>query len=105
MSGTSVSAAAVIATHGLLDAALTADELTALALSAPALDRQVFPRLPEDSPSRSCVENLTAFLAQGDEESLRGATEALTTRSVTNLVHGNRISCAGVGCRSCTLAA
>lgn len=77
MSGTSVSAAAVIATHGLLEAALTAGELTALALSAPALGRQLFPRLPEDSPSRRCVENLTAFLAQGDEESFGAANEAL----------------------------
>ena len=77
MSGTAVSATAVIRSHGLLDSDLSAGELAALALSSPVLSREVFPRLPEGSKYRTCIENVTAFLARGDEEQLSAAAEAL----------------------------
>ena len=77
MSGTAVSASAVINSHSLLDSELTPGELTALALSSPALSRRVFPTLPERSPHRTCIESLTAFLTTGAEEKFDAASRAL----------------------------
>ena len=77
MSGTAVSAAAVIDDHGLLDSNLGPSELTALALSSPTLSGQIFQRLPEGSRHRTCVESLAAFLAMGGEEHLGTAFKVL----------------------------
>ena len=77
MSGTFVSSTAVIRGHSLLDSDLTHGELTALALSSPVLSREVFSRLPEGSKHRTCVENVAAFLATGDQEQFNSATAAL----------------------------
>ena len=77
MSGTAVSATAVIRGHRLLDSDLSPGELTALALSSPELSREVFPRLPEGSKHRTCIENVAAFLARGDEEQFSAAAGAL----------------------------
>ena len=77
MSGTAVSATAVIRGHRLLDSDLSPGELTALALSSPVLARDVFPRLPQGSKHRTCVENVAAFLGRGGEEQFNTATEAL----------------------------
>ena len=82
MSGTAVSAMAVIRSHGLLEAGLTPDELTALALSAPALSREIFTKLPEGSPQRSCVENIAAFLATGRDEEIKTAQSMLTNATI-----------------------
>ena len=82
MSGTAVSATAVIRGHRLLDSDLSPSELVALALSSPGLSREVLPRLPEGSRHRTCIENVTAFLARGGEEQYGVAARALeeTTR-------------------------
>ena len=77
MSGTFVSSTAVIRGHGLLSSNLTHGELTALAMSSPVLSREVFLRLPEGSKHRTCVENVAAFLATGDQEQFNSATAAL----------------------------
>ena len=77
MSGTAVSATAVIRGHRLLDADLSPSELAALALSAPVLSREVFPKLPIGSTHRTCIENVTAFLARGDERQWSAAAKAL----------------------------
>ena len=77
MSGTSVSATAVIRGHRLLDSDLSPSELVALALSSPGLSREVLPRLPEGSRHRTCIENVTAFLARGGEEQFGAAARAL----------------------------
>ena len=77
MSGTAVSATAVIRGHRLLDSDLSPSELVALALSSPGLSREVFPRLPEGSRHRTCIENVTAFLARGGEEQFGAAAWAL----------------------------
>ena len=77
MSGTAVSAAAVIDGHRLLDSDLSPSELTALALSSPTLTGQVFKRLPEGSRHRACVENVSALLAMGGEEHFGRAAEVL----------------------------
>ena len=77
MSGTFVSSTAVIRGHDLLDSDLTHGELTALAMSSPVLSREVFSRLPEGSKYRTCVENMAAFLARGEEEQFNTATAAL----------------------------
>lgn len=78
ISGTSVSANAVIQSHRLLESELSPGELTALALSSPVVSSTAYTKLPIGSPYRACIENLTGFLAKGDEEYLAGATEALT---------------------------
>ena len=77
MSGTSVSATAVIRRHRLLDADLTPSELVALALSSPGLSREVFPTLPEGSRHRACIESIVAFLARGDDKDVTAASDAL----------------------------
>ena len=77
MSGTAVSATAVIRGHRLLDSDLSPSELVALALSSPGLSREVLPRLPEGSRHRTCIENVTAFLARGSEEQFGAAAWAL----------------------------
>ena len=77
MSGTAVSSTAIIRGHRLLDSDLSPGELAALALSSPVLSREVFPKLPEGSKYRTCIENVTAFLARGDDEQLAAASKAL----------------------------
>ena len=77
MSGTAVSAAAVIRSHHLLSSDLSPGELTALALSSPSLSREVFPMLPMGSKYRTCIENLAAFLARGTDELLTMVVKAL----------------------------
>ena len=77
MSGNAVSATAVIRGHRLLESDLTPGELVALALSSPELSREVFPKLPERSKNRACVESVVAFLARGDEVQLNSAALAL----------------------------
>ena len=77
MSGTAVSATAVIRGHRLLDSDLSPSELVALALSSPGLSREVLPRLPEGSRHRICIENVTAFLARGGEKQFGAAAWAL----------------------------
>ena len=77
MSGTAVSASAVIKEHELLDGDLTPGELTVLALSSPNLCRSLFSALPVTSNYRRCIENIAAFLATGREELFKEASEAL----------------------------
>ena len=77
MSGTSVSATAVIRGHRLLDSDLSPGELTAIALSSPVLSREVFPKLPGGSKHRICIENVATYLATGNEEQFSTAVEAL----------------------------
>ena len=77
MSGTSVSAIAVIRGHRLLDSDLSTGELAALALSAPTLAREVFPKLPTGSSYRFCIENLVAYLVNADETLLNSAALSL----------------------------
>ena len=77
MSGTTVSASAVINAHNLLNSGLSSGELLAIAISSPILSRQVFPTLPARSKYRECIERVTAFLARGDDGQLAAATEAL----------------------------
>ena len=73
MSGTAVSAEAVIREHDLLTSGLTPGELTALALSSPAQSREIFPALPTGSAYRACVENVSAFLVKGDDGEIEAA--------------------------------
>ena len=77
MSGTAVSATAVIDGHRLLNNELSEGELVALALSSPAIAREVFRKLPIGSSHRACVESVLAFLARGDDQQLEMAREAL----------------------------
>ena len=77
MSGTSVSAAAVIRGHDLLASDLGLSELLALALSSPTLSHQVVTRLPSTSMHRACIESLVAFLASGKDEELNTTAEVL----------------------------
>ena len=77
MSGTSVSATATIREHRLLRSELTEGELTALALSSPAFSGEIFPKLPQDSVHRTCIENVAAFLINGDDGELEAAKDAL----------------------------
>ncbi len=77
MSGTFVSAAAVIKNHHLLDSNLSPGELTALALCSPILSREILPRLPAGLKHKDCIENITAFLATGDESQFETATKLL----------------------------
>ena len=104
MSGTSVSAAAVISNHALIDSDLTPGELTALAIGSPPLSREVFPMLPMGSRHRACIENVAAFLARGTDEQFNMAVEALddATREERGawesyLLRLSRISLAHVG--------
>ena len=77
MSGTSVSGKAVIDSHDLLGTDLSDGELTALALSCPAISRETFDRLRHGTPHRSCVESVVAYLATGSREHLVAAQESL----------------------------
>ena len=77
MSGTAVSATAVIHSHRLLDSELSPSELTALAISSPILSRKVLPRLPAESKYRACIENVAAFLARGGDVQFSTATKLL----------------------------
>ena len=77
MSGTAVSATAVVHSHRLLDSELSPAELTALALSSPILSREVFPILPVGSKYRACVENVAAFLARGSQALIDHAARML----------------------------
>ena len=77
MSGTAVSATAVIHGHHLLDSDLSPGELTALALSSPMVSRQVLPLLPVGSKHRACIENVAAFLARGGKAQFSSAARSL----------------------------
>ena len=77
MSGTAVSAGAVIREHDLLAHGLTPGELTALALSSPAQSREIFPILPPGSAYRACVEHVAGFLAQGHQREIEAARTML----------------------------
>ena len=77
MSGTSVSATAVVESHDLLNSDLSPGELTALALSSPVIGRKVLPRLPANSKPKICLENFLAFLASGDEKQFITAKKLL----------------------------
>ena len=77
MSGTAVSANAVIDSHRLLDSDLTEGELTALALSSPAISRQVFLRLESGTAYRACVESVVGYLATGSRERIEAAQDSL----------------------------
>ena len=77
MSGTAVSATAVIHNHQLLDSDLSPSELTTLALSSPIMSREVLPRLPVGSKYRTCIEHVAAFLARGGEEQFSAAVGSL----------------------------
>ncbi len=109
MSGTSVSASAVIQRHLLLKGNLSPGELTALTISSPSISDALYAELPTDSPHRSCIEQLTGFLATGEErffiaaanlleEALRhetGVWEAYLLRiSRLSLSHVHRLSTA-----------
>ena len=77
MSGTAVSATAIIRGHPLLNSDLSAGELVALALSSPIVGREVYTRLPIGSKHRTCIGNVLAFLARGDVEEINAATRVL----------------------------
>ena len=77
MSGTFVSAAAVIRNHRILESDLSPGELTALALSSPTLSREILPRIPIELKHKDCIENFTAFLATGDEVQFETVTKLL----------------------------
>ena len=77
MSGTAVSAKAVIEGHQLFQSELSPGELTALALSSPPLSGNVLSGLPSGSSYRACVESLTAFLATGGETEFDMTAKAL----------------------------
>ncbi len=111
MSGTAVSATAVAESHDLLNSELSPGELTALSISSPVLSRNVLPRLPANSQLRTCIENLVAFLASGNEEHFNtakrllqevtydetGAWEGYLLRlSRLSLAHAGRLSTARV---------
>jgi len=68
MSGTFVSAAAVIDSHKLLEFDLSPSELVALTFSSPTASRDVFTKLPRLSKHRLCVENLLSFLVTGGQK-------------------------------------
>ena len=77
MSGTTVSATAVIRRHGLLNSDLSPGELTALSINSPILSREILPMLKEQSGHRICVESVTAFLGTGGEDQFRTADQVL----------------------------
>ena len=77
MSGTFVSAQAVIDTHRLLDVELSPGELTALALSSPKISREVFVRLGAGTSHRTCLEGVVAYLATGADRQFEVAKEGL----------------------------
>ena len=67
MSGTGISAQAVIQEHDVLNAELTHGELLALALSSPGMSRTIYPMLSTGSAHHRCVEHLLGYLATGDQ--------------------------------------
>ena len=77
MSGASVSATATIREHDLLTSDRTPGELTALALSSPNFSGEIFPNLPAGSTHRTCIENIAAFLINGNDYELEAASSAL----------------------------
>ena len=81
MAGTSVSSHAVIDNQRLLELDLSPGELTALAVNSPKLCRILFRRLPEGTPYRKCVENLTTFLVSGDDRHFEIAAAELRRAS------------------------
>ena len=83
MSGTAVSAKAVIDSHRLLGSELTQGELTALALSSPAMCREVFLRLESGTSYRACIESVVGYLATGSQERFVAAQESLE-QAITN---------------------
>ena len=94
MSGTSVSGKAVIDSHDLLGTDLSDGELTALALSCPAISRETFDRLRHGTPHRSCVESVVAYLATGSREHLVAAQEVVgASYRGGNIPHGNQLYC------------
>ena len=82
MSGAAVSATAVIRSHKLLEEELTPGEMTALALSSATLSREIFTKLPHDSPNRQCVENIAAFLATGQKKQIEDARSGLERATI-----------------------
>lgn len=104
MSGTFVSATAVIRNRRLLNTDLSAGELVALSLSSPVLVQETLPILPTGSKHKSCIENVAFFLATGDEEFFKRATKLLQeiTYEETNVWEGyllriSRLTLAHVG--------
>ena len=104
MSGTGVSAGAVIRSHGLLGSNLSPSEVLALSLSSPPLGREMVDELPSESKHRTCVENLVAFLAEGREQQLEAAASALAEVTYEEpgpwegyLLRGSQLSLAHAG--------
>ena len=104
MSGTGISAQAVIHERNVLDGELSQGELVALALSSPTLIRAIYPRLTSGSVYHRCVEHLLAYLATGEPREFDSASTALieTIRQERNPWEGNllrlsRLSLAHVG--------
>ena len=77
MSGAAVSSGAVIRSHDLLSLDLSPGELTALAISCPAMTREIIPKLPVGSSYRNCAELITSFLASGEERLIGEAAREL----------------------------
>ena len=77
MSGSAVSATAVIQNHNLLDFDLSQGELTTLALSSPTLIPNILPRLHEETKHKECIENIERFLETGGEVQHDIATQLL----------------------------
>ena len=77
MSGTAVSATAVINSHALFESELGPSEMLALAISSPTVGGKVIPNLPSASVHRNCLENLIAFLETGEEAQLSVAVRML----------------------------
>ena len=82
MSGTFVSAGAVINNHRLLYVGLNPCELTAIALSSPSLAREVIRLLPSQTVYRECVESVVSYLLDGQTVHLDGARDALMRAAV-----------------------
>ena len=104
MSGTGVSAQAVIQQRNVLDGELSQGELLALALSSPSLSRTIYPRLIAGSIYHRCAEHLLAYLATGDQHEFEstntGLIEAIRQERSPwegNLLRLSRLSLAHVG--------
>ena len=78
MSGTAVSANAVIRGNNLLGSGLSAGELTALAFSSPPLSGSILQGLPRGSSYQACVEHLAAFLSSGSDIEFEMTSNSLT---------------------------
>ena len=77
MSGSAVSATAVIQNHNLLDFDLSQGELTTLAISSPSLIPNILPRLHERTKLYECIRIIQRFLETGDEVQHDIATKLL----------------------------